>query len=119
MRGQGIVEYGLILCLTVVLTALILGVFGGTLADILAWIGVGDRGGDRRQLIVVESRLARTIGLLVRVPTAPYSGAALARGLSTHHPGGYRMALFNDLYLKIVDAFSIVTRKARVSPSTR
>ena len=39
MRGQGIVEYGLILGLTVILTALILGVLGGTLADILAWIG--------------------------------------------------------------------------------
>jgi hypothetical protein len=39
MRGQGIVEYGLILFLTVALTALILGVLGGTLADILAWIG--------------------------------------------------------------------------------
>jgi hypothetical protein len=38
-RGQGIVEYGLILVLTVVLTALILGVLGGTLADVLAWIG--------------------------------------------------------------------------------
>ena len=37
--GQGIVEYGLILCLTVSLTALILGVLGGTLADVLAWIG--------------------------------------------------------------------------------
>ena len=39
MRGQGIVEYGLILFLTFVLTALILGVLGGALADILAWIG--------------------------------------------------------------------------------
>lgn len=37
--GQGIVEYGLILFLTVVVTALILGVLGGTLADVLAWIG--------------------------------------------------------------------------------
>lgn len=37
--GQGIVEYGLILFLTVVITALILGVLGGTLADVLAWIG--------------------------------------------------------------------------------
>jgi hypothetical protein len=37
--GQGIVEYGLILFLTVVFTALILGVLGGTLADLLAWIG--------------------------------------------------------------------------------
>lgn len=37
--GQGIVEYGLILSLTVILTALILGVFGGTLADILGWLG--------------------------------------------------------------------------------
>ena len=31
--GQGLVEYGLILALTSVFTALILGVFGGTLAD--------------------------------------------------------------------------------------
>jgi Flp pilus assembly pilin Flp len=39
MRGQGIVEYGLILCLTIAFTALILGVLGGTLADVLDWIG--------------------------------------------------------------------------------
>jgi Flp pilus assembly pilin Flp len=39
LRGQGIVEYGLILALTVALTALILGVFGGTLADVLTTIG--------------------------------------------------------------------------------
>lgn len=38
-RGQGIVEYGLILALTVSATALILGVFGGTLAEVLAAIG--------------------------------------------------------------------------------
>jgi Flp pilus assembly pilin Flp len=38
-RGQGIVEYGLIMALTVSLTTLILGVFGGTLADVLATIG--------------------------------------------------------------------------------
>lgn len=38
-RGQGIVEYGLILAMTAVLTALILGVFGGALADVLATIG--------------------------------------------------------------------------------
>ena len=39
IAGQGIVEYGLILFLTVVFTALVLGVLGGTLADVLAWIG--------------------------------------------------------------------------------
>jgi Flp pilus assembly pilin Flp len=39
LGGQGIVEYGLILALTTVLTLLILGVFGGTLADVLAVIG--------------------------------------------------------------------------------
>jgi Flp pilus assembly pilin Flp len=38
-RGQGVVEYGLILALTSVFTTLILGVFGGTLADILGVIG--------------------------------------------------------------------------------
>ena len=38
-RGQGIVEYGLILALTAGFTTLILGVFGGTLADVLAAIG--------------------------------------------------------------------------------
>ena len=38
-RGQGIVEYGLILALTSLFTLLILGVFGGTVADILAIIG--------------------------------------------------------------------------------
>ena len=37
--GQGLVEYGLILVLTSVFTAIILGVFGGTLADILGLIG--------------------------------------------------------------------------------
>ena len=37
--GQGLVEYGLILALTATFTALILGVFGGTLSDILAAIG--------------------------------------------------------------------------------
>lgn len=37
--GQGLVEYGLILALTTVLTALILGLFGGTLADVLRVIG--------------------------------------------------------------------------------
>jgi Flp pilus assembly pilin Flp len=38
-RGQGIVEYGLILALTSLFTLLILGLFGGTVADILAIIG--------------------------------------------------------------------------------
>ena len=37
--GQGVVEYGLILALTGVFTAVILGVFGGTLADFLGIIG--------------------------------------------------------------------------------
>ena len=36
--GQGLVEYGLILALTGAFTAVILGVFGGTLSDILAAI---------------------------------------------------------------------------------
>ena len=36
--GQGLVEYGLILTLTSAFTALILGVFGGTLAEILGLI---------------------------------------------------------------------------------
>ncbi len=39
VRGQGLVEYGLILALTVVFTVVILGVFGGTVADLLAGIG--------------------------------------------------------------------------------
>jgi Flp pilus assembly pilin Flp len=38
-NGQGIVEYGLILALTGTFTALILGVFGGVLADLLNVIG--------------------------------------------------------------------------------
>jgi Flp pilus assembly pilin Flp len=38
-RGQGIVEYGLVLALTVAFTTLILVVFGGTLADVLSAIG--------------------------------------------------------------------------------
>ena len=38
-RGQGLVEYGLILALTGVFTAVILGVFGGTLGDVLGVIG--------------------------------------------------------------------------------
>jgi Flp pilus assembly pilin Flp len=37
--GQGLVEYGLILALTAVFTTVILGVFGGTLADVLGIIG--------------------------------------------------------------------------------
>jgi len=37
-RGQGLVEYGLILALTVLLTIVILVVFGGTVADILSAI---------------------------------------------------------------------------------
>lgn len=37
--GQGLVEYGLILALTAVFTAIILGVFGGTLAEVLGIIG--------------------------------------------------------------------------------
>ena len=37
--GQGLVEYGLIMARTLILTALILGVLGGTLADVLAAIG--------------------------------------------------------------------------------
>ena len=39
LRGQGIVEYGLITALTGAFTAVILGVFGGTVADILGLIG--------------------------------------------------------------------------------
>jgi Flp pilus assembly pilin Flp len=38
--GQGLVEYGLILALTVVLTIVWLTVFGGAVADALAAIGV-------------------------------------------------------------------------------
>jgi Flp pilus assembly pilin Flp len=37
--GQGIVEYGLIVALTSAFTAIILGVFGGTLADFLRLVG--------------------------------------------------------------------------------
>ena len=37
--GQGVVEYSLILALTSAFTAVILGVFGGTLADVLRLIG--------------------------------------------------------------------------------
>jgi len=36
--GQGVVEYGLILALTVVFTVVILGVFGGTVSDVLSLI---------------------------------------------------------------------------------
>jgi Flp pilus assembly pilin Flp len=39
-RGQGLVEYGLILALTCVLTVVWLVVFGGAVADALAAIGV-------------------------------------------------------------------------------
>jgi Flp pilus assembly pilin Flp len=38
-EGQGIVEYGLILALTSTFTVLILGVFGGVVADVLGAIG--------------------------------------------------------------------------------
>jgi Flp pilus assembly pilin Flp len=34
--GQGLVEYGLILALTVVFTIIILGVFGGSVAEFLS-----------------------------------------------------------------------------------
>ena len=37
--GQGLVEYGLILSLMVVVAAVILVVFGGTLAEVLSVIG--------------------------------------------------------------------------------
>jgi Flp pilus assembly pilin Flp len=37
--GQGLVEYGLILALTSLFTVVILGVFGGQVADILGFIG--------------------------------------------------------------------------------
>lgn len=40
MRGQGLVEYGLILGLTSILTVLWLAVFGGAVADALAAIAV-------------------------------------------------------------------------------
>jgi Flp pilus assembly pilin Flp len=39
IRGQGLVEYGLILALTSVFTVLILSVFSGTLAEFLGFIG--------------------------------------------------------------------------------
>jgi Flp pilus assembly pilin Flp len=39
-RGQGVVEYGLILALTSALTALWLFVFGGALSDALTTIGM-------------------------------------------------------------------------------
>jgi Flp pilus assembly pilin Flp len=38
-RGQGIVEYGLILTLTTALTIIWLTVFGGAVADTLTFIG--------------------------------------------------------------------------------
>jgi len=38
--GQGIVEYGLVLALSSLLTALWLAVFGGTVSDALTAIGV-------------------------------------------------------------------------------
>jgi Flp pilus assembly pilin Flp len=37
--GQGLVEYGLILALTAILTVVILVVFGGTLSEVLEAIG--------------------------------------------------------------------------------
>jgi hypothetical protein len=38
VRGQGIVEYGLILALTTILTVVWLVVFGGAIAEVLAVI---------------------------------------------------------------------------------
>jgi Flp pilus assembly pilin Flp len=38
IRAQGLVEYGLIMALTAVLTVVIMTVFGGQLADVLAFI---------------------------------------------------------------------------------
>jgi Flp pilus assembly pilin Flp len=37
-EGQGLAEYALILALTVVFTVVILGVFGGTVSDVLSLI---------------------------------------------------------------------------------
>jgi Flp pilus assembly pilin Flp len=39
VRGQGLVEYGLILALTTLFTVVVLMVFGGTLADFLDFVG--------------------------------------------------------------------------------
>jgi Flp pilus assembly pilin Flp len=36
--GQGVVEYGLILVLTALFTVVILGIFGGTVSDLLSLI---------------------------------------------------------------------------------
>ena len=58
VRGQGLVEYGLILALTVVFTIIILGVFGGTLADVLGRDRRGHRRGHWRDL--TEAGPART-----------------------------------------------------------
>jgi Flp pilus assembly pilin Flp len=38
VRGQGLVEYGLILAFTALFTVIILGVFGGTVSDVLSLI---------------------------------------------------------------------------------
>ncbi|HYM82877.1 MAG TPA: hypothetical protein VEY67_01830 [Candidatus Dormibacteraeota bacterium] len=39
ISGQGVVEYGIILGLSALLALVILVVFGGQVADIVAWIG--------------------------------------------------------------------------------
>ena len=88
-RGQGLVEYGLILALTTILTVLILVVFGGTLADILVAIGGAIDAATGGHLRWCASVACEVRGPAVRpVPSTqfetarplPYSGAALARG---------------------------------------
>ena len=79
--GQGLVEYGLILAITSVLTAVWLVVFGGTVSDALTAIGIAI---DRATGRLTGYRCTRaTFGTIVSVPprgSPPYIGAALDRG---------------------------------------
>ena len=81
VRGQGLVEYGLILALTLVLTVLILGVLGGTLADVLAAIGnaIDSATGGRLRFRCAGAATGPSTYWRAARP-APYSVEALDRG---------------------------------------
>ena len=93
--GQGLVEYGLILALTAVLTTVWLVVFGGTVSDALAAIAIA----------IDRATAAETSTGASERPPVPSSRCFLRRrlhivaqpstGVSTH-PGGTCMALFNS-----------------------
>ena len=113
--GQGLVEYGLILALTSVVHGRSSScVFGGTARRHPGRDRRRHRRGHRRADGAPTVRTPRPVpSALVRFrDAAPYIGAALDSGVSTH-PGGSHMALFNDLYP------SLTLRPRRGRPGSR